>query len=266
LSLISFTNKHLSILQRINICQLLAGLLLLLTTSFLNAQSDGILNANISPQNALLKVDGKIYDQEAARSVTLPAGEYTIEIWAPRFATFRDTVVVPAGGKATYSKGLTVFSEDFKAFRESDRAVAGNKTWRNLSMVGLIGLSAGATFLAINGASKQDEHIASAQLANRRIERSINPLELELAANEYNAAKDDYDRARSQAVLGTVVAVAGWVGTAYYIIRQLKKKKIARPQYQPKDPFTFQPRPSLPKQRQFVPLASPNALGFSMQF
>lgn len=253
-------------MQRINIGHLLAGLLLLLTTSLLSAQSDGVLNANISPKDALLKVAGEIYDQEAARSVTLSPGEYIVEIWAPRFATFRDTVVVPAGGRVTYSKGLTVFSEDFKAFREAEREIAGNKTWRNLSMVGLVGLSAGATFLAINGNNKQDEHIASAELANRRIERSINPLELELATNEYNTAKDDYDQARSQAVLGTVVAVAGWAGTAYYFIRQLRKKKIARPQYQPKDPFTFQPRPYLPKQRHVAPLASPNALGFSMQF
>lgn len=84
------------------------------------SQTTESLVLRVGPVDAFVKIDTIFLETTPSEifNLNLASGEHIIEIWAPEFELFRDTILIKEGRPNRYSKGLQHKSPEFQLYLE----------------------------------------------------------------------------------------------------------------------------------------------------
>ena len=216
----------------------------LLLSLVLNAlgQEKSMASFRIFPSDSYLKINGTLIDlrqqsQNQIYTIDIVPGSYAIEIWAPKYEVFRDTIVV-AKDKFNYSKGLIVPSEKYKIYKKQS-----NKYKKGLFLsagillfngVGLWYAADGGTIKALSNLQKEADYL-------RNLYNSIitypNIVDVR---NDYIDVQHKYNQKRKFLYIKRVVGIPLFMFTSYLSAKYIKKNiSFSRPIYEEKNPLVF---------------------------
>ncbi|MTB53441.1 PEGA domain-containing protein [Lewinella sp. W8] len=205
------------------------------------SQATGKVVFEITPGNAIVKVDGKTISIENQKEVSLPAGTYPIEVWAPRFEVFPAEVVVKPDETTYFRKGLTTQSPRYLEHVEAVRIHNNKMLARRIVDVGLVGGTVALAYLGTQGNRKEVDRLADLMSNRAAAYRLVAEIEeINQIREEYDLAVADYQDAvevhnnRTVLYLSAAGVMAG--ATIVYFIKK-GKKTMKRPVYEPQNPF-----------------------------
>ena len=223
---------------------------LLLASCFLSAlalkaQDTGQVTFQFNPANATVKIDNQVFQANVSPTISLPAGEYPIQVWAPKRAIFRDTIIITAGETLIYAKGINTLSEAYKAYQDADHAYVYGRL-RNTAVdvsiiLGTIGLTWGTFYKnpvidrSYENALWQIERYESQAASISEINEI--KLEYERARSDYEDERKKYNRKIKFGL--PLVGITYALGTIYFIkrIKHKKQSKGKRPVYEEANPL-----------------------------
>lgn len=219
----------------------LLSLLLLFVCGLQLSAQDGSIKFTISPKDAFVRIDGNVLEVSKQNTLRLVPGNYEIEVWAPRFEIFKQTITITAGEQLDYRKGLTILATDFGDYRETDDVYRKAKLNRNITL-GSILLANAITTVSyrlglesnIDGLKKQADE------ARRNYERAIDQFSIDLYANAYATLRAEYNaeikRRDNFTKIATPALLLSYGVSAFFVVKLLSKK-IDKPSYAPENPF-----------------------------
>ncbi len=226
----------------------------------------GTLTLSVSPKNALVRIQGQVLEPDKKASLTLDAGTYTIEVWAPFFQLQTEEVIVRAGQTTHYRKGLVTKSSEYAPFLAARSAYATRKLKRTIPDLSFTAAYAVLGYFIIGRPIIKSNQIYERALRVRDNHYgSVYPVAIQQNELDYAALTAEYEAAtttrRKRLTIGIPVMTLATGALAYHLIRRAQGRP-ERPQFIPNNPFANVSR-SLPR----LHLAgSTNGFGLAMTF
>ena len=209
-------------------------------------QDMGMVQFQLYPSNAVLKIDDEIQSWKN-QSIRLEEGDHIIQIWAPTFDVFTDTISVKADSKQSYSKGLKIISEDYRSYKKKNGKYVGRK---------ILFYAIDATFLAtatINTVALKNLLARDPILEtnkNLAIQAAIDfslatgRAEYNDALERYEIASEVYERYRiehnDRIKKGLPVIIGVYSICSVYCIMRFIRPRLKKPIYESQNPLVSQ--------------------------
>jgi hypothetical protein len=214
---------------------------------------EGMLKYRVSPKGAMIKLGDRVLsieDQFSFDSISLSPGQHIFEVWAPRMAIIKDTVVIEAGKVTVYSKGLKRLSDPYRAYVDAKNE-HNFKYYSKYAIDGLIfGGSVLGTYLIFrSGTDKIQDFESQAGKLQARYLAALTQDELSIIEAEYRYIQQQHDEAlqkRKKTLAVSIPATIGLYVWSYFRIKSWKTRKAPPPEYQEDSPWTrlrFDPIP-----------------------
>ena len=216
------------------------------TTSF--SQEDQRVSFQIRPPgSSFLKIDTVLLDVSTLGTpffVELSPGTYQIEIWAPKYNVFYDTLIVDSETNR-YAVSLTDYSETYLEYDKKIKDYRLKQSTKVLITSGLVLANVlGAFYVYDRG--EIEELLAlqeDAEFLKTIHGNSIGIALIQESRSQYEAIQSEHnDRRRSlynKRRIGIPVLVATSLTSAWFI-QKVIRKKFEKPIYQDQNPFTLE--------------------------
>jgi len=209
---------------------------------FVSAQEKVLFN--ILPENATIKIDGKIIDkgEESKFNLELESGTHTIEIWAPEFELFIDEFTVNPDEDNTYSKGLLTQSEGFKEYKAKLKKYNSAKFTNILSTIGAVAGNAVMYYIIWDGGKVKElnEMEARLEIAQNSFVEAVHPDDIQMIRANFDQTKASHNKQvkslNTRRAIGIPIGV-GVSALSYMLLK--KKKKPEKPTYNPENPLVL---------------------------
>ncbi len=211
-----------------------------------NAQNIEELYITVQPYTALMKINNKVISltkEDQPKIINLPHGTYPIEVWAPGFETYIDTIKIRGDFVNKYSRLLTVKTEKFKEFENQTVLFKKAKKSRKRKKIGLIALNALLTYYVVDGERFRINNLRNkTDIALLEYNAAITTADLDMKFDNYTIAQENHNDAvkfgKTKLLVGIPVLIGAYIGT-WFQFKKINKKSIQEePIFQPEAPFT----------------------------
>jgi hypothetical protein len=196
---------------------------------------------NIVPKGAFVRINGEVLNLSEKNSITLPAGTYEAEIWAPRFEVVNKTIELTAGRNEAVNLGLKVFTDGFSKYREKISKYNTDRLSRRLGGGSLVAANAALAYFMFGSqyrkGKKIEDRIAKFQGAYAD---NTSFIGFGFIRDQYNMALEEHreikDRHDVRTKIGIPLVGLTAAAATYFFYRQ-SKQKLVKPKFIPANPF-----------------------------
>lgn len=212
-------------------------------TTSLFGQDKGLAIFLIKPYDALLKIDGAVYDlskESFPFELALSEGNYEVQIWATNYKILKIPIVIKANRSVKIARQLQDLAEDYKIFQVENTNYRTNKWTDRAVIAGNVGVTLGYALLINKSRNKLDGVLSETEAARSEYAGSVSLFDLENTKRKFNFEKDNFKKQEknynNQIIIGGIgLGVIYGLTTLYF----KKRRKIGekRPVYEAKNPF-----------------------------
>ena len=194
------------------------------------------------PKDAFVRINGEVFDLKKQQRISLEEGTYSVEIWAPRFATVKKEIKVTSSRPLIVKEGLKQTAASFDDYQERIAEHNGKRFRQNLRDGTVLGLFAGFTTVALTGRRAKLRKLEDEVGLRRAAYASAVSLnQIENVTQVYNDVVNEYEETEASHNLLVVSTGVLAALTAAFAVRHFTAKtryRGKRPAYIPDSPFS----------------------------